>query len=67
MRTPSRKRPSRPRSIPASEPLTLDDLDHHRLVWQDLTPAERLDRSWRMRRLLPDPQRTHDEKLWPSV
>jgi len=38
---------------------------HMDLVWEKLTPSERLRRSWRLRRRLPDPQRVHDEKLFP--
>ncbi len=36
-------------------------------AWLKLSPAERLRRSWRMRRLLPDPERVHNEKLWPRI
>jgi hypothetical protein len=38
---------------------------HRTLTWQALTPAERLRRSWRLRRRLRDPQRVHDAKLFP--
>ena len=45
--------------------LDLADLDFIRTVWLKLTPGQRLARSWRMRRLLPDPEKAHDAKIWP--
>jgi hypothetical protein len=38
---------------------------HTQLTWLKLSPAERLRRSWRLRRRLPHPKRVHDEKLFP--
>jgi hypothetical protein len=35
-------------------------------AWQELTPAERLRRSWAMRSRLTDPQAVHDRKLFPK-
>jgi hypothetical protein len=35
-------------------------------AWLRLTPAERLERSWRLRSRLPDPQAIHDRKLFPK-
>ena len=35
-------------------------------VWTQLTPRERLRRSWAMRARLPDPQAVHDQKLFPK-
>ena len=37
-----------------------------REAWQRLTPAERLDRSWRLRKLIPDRKAVHDRKLFPK-
>ncbi len=36
------------------------------MTWLALTPAQRMRRSWRLRRLLKDPQAVHDAKLWPK-
>jgi len=44
----------------------MDDLDHLRMAWRDLTPAERLSRSWAMRIRLRNPQAVHDAKLFPK-
>jgi hypothetical protein len=41
-------------------------LDHVWLAWIQLTPAERLRRSWAMRSRLRDPQAVHDAKLFPQ-
>ena len=38
---------------------------HADLTWLKLSPAERLRRSWRLRRRLPHPEHVHDEKLFP--
>lgn len=38
---------------------------HASLLWEELAPAERLRRSWKLRERLPDPERVHDEKLFP--
>lgn len=35
-------------------------------VWQQLTPRERLRRSWEMVSRLPDPRAVHDSKLFPK-
>jgi hypothetical protein len=35
-------------------------------AWLQLTPAERLDRSWRLRKLIPDLKAVHDRKLFPK-
>lgn len=35
-------------------------------AWLHLTPAQRLERSWRLRARLPDPQAIHDRKLFPK-
>jgi len=34
-------------------------------VWRELTPRERLRRSWAMRARLPDLRAVHDRKLFP--
>jgi hypothetical protein len=36
------------------------------IAWQEMTPRERLRRSWKMRSQLVDPQAVHDEKLFPK-
>jgi hypothetical protein len=38
---------------------------HLKSIWQNLSPAERLRRSWAMRRLLKDKRLVHDKKLFP--
>lgn len=35
-------------------------------VWRELTPRERLRRSWEIRSRLPDPRAVHDRKLFPQ-
>lgn len=35
-------------------------------AWLALSPRERLRRSWRQRRRLPDPQAIHDAKIFPK-
>ena len=35
-------------------------------AWQKLSPAERLDRSWKLRERIPDPVAVHDRKLFPK-
>ena len=35
-------------------------------VWRQLTPRERLRRSWQMRSRLPDLKAVHDRKLFPK-
>jgi hypothetical protein len=39
----------------------------YRQYWMSLTPAQRLLRSWRMRRRLKDPQAAHDARSLPSL
>lgn len=34
--------------------------------WRELTPRERLRRSWELRRRLSNPQEVHDRKLFPK-
>ena len=34
--------------------------------WRRLTPAERLDRAWALRKQLRDPRGVHDSKLFPA-
>jgi hypothetical protein len=34
--------------------------------WMKLTPAERLRRSWALRKRLPDLRAVHDRKLFPK-
>ncbi|MFH1706635.1 MAG: hypothetical protein ABIF71_01770 [Planctomycetota bacterium] len=34
--------------------------------WIRLTPAERLERSWRLRSRIPDIRAVHDRKLFPK-
>jgi hypothetical protein len=36
------------------------------VVWRELTPRERLRRSWAMRSRLRDPRAVHDRKLFPQ-
>ncbi|MBI3267898.1 MAG: hypothetical protein HYZ53_02670 [Planctomycetes bacterium] len=64
MRQPSPKaaRDARPRlAVP-----TLLELDPYWEEWLRLTPAQRLARSWALRRRLPDLQAVHDAKLFPK-
>ena len=35
-------------------------------VWRQLTPRERLRRSWQMRSRIPDLKAVHDRKLFPK-
>jgi hypothetical protein len=35
-------------------------------VWIRLSPAERLDRAWRLRDRIPNPEAVHDRKLFPK-
>ena len=39
---------------------------YHAQVWHQLTPGERLRRSWALRSRLPDLQAVHDRKLFPK-
>ena len=36
------------------------------VFWRELTPRERLRRSWAMRSRLRDPRAVHDRKLFPQ-
>jgi hypothetical protein len=35
-------------------------------AWKRLTPAQRLERSWKMRERIPDLAAVHDQKLFPK-
>lgn len=35
-------------------------------AWRRLSPAERLDRSWNLRKRIPNPAAVHDRKLFPK-
>jgi hypothetical protein len=48
--------------LPSSEPFA----PYKSEVWRQLTPRERLRRSWQMRSRLPDPKAVHDRKLFPK-
>ena len=50
-------------------PPLLEDMerDPHWQEWLLLTPNQRLMRSWRMRRLLKDPEKAHDERSLPEL
>ena len=52
----------------ASEPLQLNEVPspYKSDVWPQLTPRERLRRSWQMRSRLPDLKVAHDRKLFPK-
>src|SRR5204862_92269 len=52
----------------ASSSLTLNDaLSPYKAgVWRQLTPRERLRRSWQMRSRIPDLKAVHDRKLFPK-
>jgi hypothetical protein len=53
----------RRKRAPAPERL-VDPYQEH---WQSLRPFERLERAWKLRKLLPDPQAVHDEKTLPKL
>jgi hypothetical protein len=36
-------------------------------AWLALSPAQRLDRAWRLRSRLKDPQAIHDAKTFPKL
>jgi len=36
------------------------------IAWRELTPRERLRRSWASRSRLPNPREAHDRKLFPA-
>jgi hypothetical protein len=42
-------------------------IDPYLEMWMALSPAERLRRSWRLRRLLKNPQAIHDAKTLPEL
>jgi hypothetical protein len=52
---------------PAVQPLQLNEAQspYKAAVWRELSPRERLRRSWTMRSRLPDPRAVHDRKLFP--
>jgi len=58
---------ARKRKAQRSEVLLTDHeaLDFAWSTWIHLTPAERLRRSWALRKRLRDPQAVHDAKLFP--
>jgi hypothetical protein len=56
----------KPQTIHGKPLLTMDDLDHVRMAWRDLSPSERARRSLRMRKLLKNPEAAHDAKHWPK-
>lgn len=60
-----KKRAARRSSPPPEEP-DHEALDFVWSVWVHLTPAERLRRSWALRKRLRDPQAVHDAKLFPQ-
>ena len=57
------KKPGRP----VQAPVVMRNLDFASGAWLRLTPAQRLRRSWRLRRRIPDLQAVHDAKLWPKL
>lgn len=65
---PSAKRRSRTRKSSGSTRVcaTLDELDTFWETWLALTPAERLRRSWSLRRRVVDLDAVHDAKLHPQ-
>ncbi len=62
-RKPKRVRVSGDRPIDFAD--DLPELDLFWYDWVELTPAERLRRSWAMRARLPDLEAFQDEKLFP--
>lgn len=58
------KRPPRRR---LSRFLAEMERDPHWQEWLLLTPHQRLTRAWRMRRLLKDPEKAHDERSLPEL
>ncbi len=59
------KKRTRSRTKPVKE-TDHEALDFTWSVWVHLTPAERLRRSWALRKRLRDPQAVHDAKLFPK-
>lgn len=45
--------------------LSADILTFQRTVWLEMTPAERLRRSWRLLSQLKDLKKIHDKKIFP--
>jgi hypothetical protein len=43
------------------------ETEPYRRYWLSLTPWQRLLRSWRMRRLLKDPEAAHDARSLPRL
>jgi len=39
---------------------------HQRSVWQEMTPKDRLRRSWSLRRRLKNIKEIHDKKIFPQ-
>jgi hypothetical protein len=64
---PVRARKRRPRASPDSEVPTDDLRAPYMQMWLALTPAQRLRRSWRLRRFLKDPKAVHDAKTFPRL
>jgi hypothetical protein len=58
----------KPSSNDASSSLTLNEaLSPYKAgVWRQLTPRERLRRSWQMRSRIPNLKAVHDRKLFPK-
>ena len=50
------------------EPYAIDDVlsPFKRDAWLRLSPAERLERSWRLRKRIPNLEAVHDRKLFPK-
>lgn len=40
--------------------------DFKKDIWINLSPSERLARSWAMRKLLKNPKDVHDKKIFPQ-
>ncbi len=59
----ARKRKAQRREDPLTDHEALDFVWS---TWIELTPAERLRRSWALRKRLRDPQAVHDAKLFPQ-
>ena len=52
----------------AAQPTVLGEAQspYKAIVWRNLSPRERLRRSWAMRSRLPDRRGVHDRKLFPK-
>lgn len=61
-RTPKRKAAAAPELERLSD---FEALETYRTDWLELTPGERLVRSWALRARMPDPEAVHDAKLFP--